>query len=82
MNKQSIEALTYWDVLHLAQKTEWNLNHAGWVIHQDNNVKYTLDTLDEGLSFRIGQWEPGHNVGSIIRTISAPSEISFLFSLR
>lgn len=82
MNQQQIEALTYWDAVRLAQNTDWNVNHAGWIVHQDADVKYTLDTLDEGLSFRIGRWQPGKNTGSIIRTVHAPAEIEFLFGLR
>jgi len=82
MNREQIEALNYWDALRLAQNTEWNVNHAGWILHQDEAVKYTLDTLDEGRSFRVGEWEPGKNTGLIVRTIPAPPEIEFLFSLR
>lgn len=77
-----LESLDYWGALRLAKDTAWNINHGGWIIHQDESIKYTLDTLDEGRSFRIAQWEPGKLTGMVARTIPAPPEIEFLFSLR
>lgn len=77
-----IESLDYWDCLRFAQKAKWNINHGGWVLFEDKTVKYTLDTLDDGLSFRIARWEPGKNTGQVARSIEAPGEIQFLFTLR
>lgn len=77
-----VGVLTYWDCVKLARETEPSINHTGWVIHESETVKYTLDTLDEGKSFRIGRWNPGDNTGKVERTIPAPDEVLFLFDLR
>jgi hypothetical protein len=81
MDELALKAMSYQEVLNLARKTEWNLNHAGWIIYEDNRVKFTLDTLNNGLSFRIGQWEPCKNVGKIIHEIFATEEFKFLIAL-
>jgi len=77
-----INDLDYWDCLRHAHQSEWNVNHAGWILHEDETVKYTLDTLDDGESFRIAHWTPGKLTGRVVREVEAPPEIKFLFTLR
>ena len=65
--------LSYWDCVGYAQDAPWNVNHAGWILHEDEKIKYVLSTLNEGLSFCISFWNQGENIGKIVREVHSPS---------